>query len=337
MQVFRALLLLGLVTSPLAGCVTDLTGTSSSHLLQTRIDTLRERARALDQDLGRERARVDLMETRALEARRRYADAGASVQALMEDFSYIRGEIAQIRDNLRKSGSLAEDTDFRITALEAQLAHVEGALEKSLPDYELAPMMAPPVREEPGEDFGGSTDKPEESAVVPDPAGSGGAGAGSTGVVPATPEASPEVGAKDEVPEEPEMPEKAADSELYEDAKHYFADQSWRQAGKRFIKLLKEHPESVHAGEARFLLAMCLYELKRHEDAIGQFQKVIDRNSKSELAAQAMYMQGESWMAMGTKDGQEAAEVFFSDVIKNYPDSPHAEKARKKLGELRGR
>ena len=40
---------------------------------------------------------------------------------------------------------------------------------------------------------------------------------------------------------------------------------------------------------------------------------------------------------MGTMDDLAGAEIFFSDVIKYYPNSPHAEKARKKLGELRGR
>ena len=334
MKVLRVVLLLALVTSPLAGCVIDRTRTSGSHLLQTRIDTLRERARALDEDLGRERARVDLMETRALEARRRYADAGASVQALMEDFSYIRGEIAQIRDNLRKSDSLAEDTDFRITTLEAQLAHVEGALEKGLPAYELAPMMAAPVREEPAAQFDG-TDKDEEPVPAPASAAAPEAEGRAQAVVPEKNASSPKLVESDEV--HVEAPEPDPDSVLYEAGQQYFADQSWREAGKRFLKLLKKYPESVHSGESRFLLAMCLYELERHKDAILQFQKVIDRNSKSELAAQAMYMQGMSYSDMGTKDDLEGAEIFFSDVIKHYPNSPHAEKARKKLGELRGR
>ena len=67
----RSLALLGLSVLLLSGCVIDRTRISGSFLMKSRVETLRERSRALEDDLTKERERVDQIEERSASARRR--------------------------------------------------------------------------------------------------------------------------------------------------------------------------------------------------------------------------------------------------------------------------
>jgi len=345
--------LLFLAATLLSGCVIDHTGRSGSFILQSRMDAMREKNRDLEKDLARERARVDRIEQRASEARRRYADAGASVQALMEDLAHLRGDVASVKDQLGRSGTLSDDMDFRLSSLEGQLVHVEDALVAGMDGYKLAPVVMPV--EKPAEK---SEEKPntksssqdeaaagsDESAVGVSEESSGGTAAAS----PSSPSNSPEETvaqpsgteestereeesstAEQDVPKEP-----TADEVLFREGRKLYDQGKWRDAGRRFLKIRKKHSDSVHALEAQFLLSMCLYELGRYKDALSEFQRVVDSRGSTELSAHSMYMQGMSFIKLGTSEDLEAAEIFFADVMTNWPKTSWAKKAKKQLGEM---
>lgn len=349
MGLLRTSLAALLSTVLLSGCVIDLTGQSGSHLLKSRMETLREKNRALDEDLALERSRVDRIEQRASEARRRYADSGASVQALMEDLARLRGEVAALSDELVRRGSLSEDVEFRLGAVESQLLHVEDALLAGLEGYELAPVVMPTSK--PVED-GGEASEPAESsateasevknpppasdkpAVVPKPTNEPTA-------KPAENTAVKELPAASEPPKPPETkppssPKSTPDVALFNEGKALYEQGKWRDAGRRFLKIRKKHSKSERALEAQFLLSMCLYKLERFKDALSEFQRVIDAKGSAELSSHSMYMQGMSFQRLGTKEDIEAARIFYGDVVANWPKSSWAEKAKKKLGELGG-
>ncbi len=360
------LLLAVMAIALLSGCVIDHTGRSGSYLLQSRMDTLREKNRGLEQDVARERGRVDRIEQRASEARRRYADAGASVQALMEDLSYLRGDVAFVKDELGRRGTLSEDMDLRLSGVEGQLVHVEDALVLGLDGYSLAPVVMPapvpsPSNANPasgsepslptGAGSGGSTSVPAETAGAKPEAGSVAGpveSAGSTSVdapsagskVAASVEGTPQTGGvaaapvAEEVRVEPAPPGPA--EVLFTEGKALYTQGKWRDAGRRFLKIRKKHSSSEHVLESQFLLSMCLFELQRYKDALSEFQKVIDARGSVELSAQSMYMQGMSFLKLGTSEDREAAEIFFGDVTANWPKSSWAKKAKKELGALRG-
>ncbi len=357
------LLLAGMAIVLLSGCVIDHTGRSGSYLLKSRMDMLREKNRGLEQDVARERGRVDRIEQRASEARRRYADAGASVQALMEDLSYLRGDVAFVKDELGRRGTLSEDMDLRLSGLDGQLVHVEDALVLGLDGYTLAPVVMPePVpspknanpasSSEPslpgGVGASGSPAAPAETAGVKPGAGSVAKPAGPTPVeappaeskVVASVEGPPRAGGgvsapvAEEVQVEPPPPGPA--EVLFGEGKALYDQGKWRDAGRRFLKIRKKHSSSEHVLESQFLLSMCLFELERYKDALSEFQKVIDARGSVELSAQSMYMQGMSFLKLGTPEDREAAEIFFGDVAANWPKSSWAKKAKKELGALRG-
>lgn len=350
------LLLASMALALLSGCVIDHTGRSGSYLLNSRMEMLRDKNRGLEQDVAKERGRVDRIEQRASEARRRYADSGASVQALMEDLAYLRGDIAAVKDDLARRGSLSEDIDLRLSGVEGQLVYVEDALVVGLDGYNLAPVVMPPPAPSP------TGSAPAGSALPSPPTDAGldgstadtapvGEGADSAGSTPAeappagTKEAASGQGtseaaggasapALEEARVEPPPPGPA--EVLFAEGKALFAQSKWRDAGRRFLKIRKKHNSSEHVLESQFLLSMCLYELGRYKDALSEFQKVIDARGSVELSAQSMYMQGMSFLKLGTADDREAAEIFFSDVTENWPKSSWAKKAKKELGALRG-
>jgi TolA-binding protein len=314
------------------------------------MDMMRDKNRALEHDLARERGRVDYIEQRASQARRRYADAGASVQALMEDLAYLRGDVASVEDQLSHRGTLSEDMDYRLSSLEGQLVHVEDALVAGLTGYKLAPVVMPPegpLPAPPTAERGEAAVQPGPSEAPPsarDPASSAGSSSALAPEVdevdevaesqgPASaPSASPEAG--DEIKVEPAPPGPA--EVLFTEGRGLFDQGKWRDAGRRFLKIRKKHSSSEHALEAQFLLSMCLYELARYKDALSEFQRVVDARGSTELSAHSMYMQGMSFVKLGTAEDREAAEIFFGDVAANWPKSSWAKKAKKKLGELRG-
>lgn len=337
-SLLRVLPVVACVTALLTGCVVDRTGSSGSYLMKARLDALRERSQTIDKDLARERSRVDRIEERASEARRRYADAGASVQAMMEDLAYLRGDIAALKDELARSGALSEDTDYRLTALEAQLAHVEGELLDELAGYEEAPLPPPPPPPEdpPASDTDTDTDTSSAPDEVPGDEEDGEADSAESDAEESSSGSDPVVvppsESGDSTTEEEAGP--SVDQVLFGEGQALYAEGRWRDAGRKFLKVRKKHPDSPHVLESQFLLSMCLYELERYKDALNEFQRVVDANASAELSARSMYMQGLCFVGLGTAEDKEAAEVFFSDVIAKWPGSTWATRSKERLEEL---
>jgi TolA-binding protein len=118
--------------------------------------------------------------------------------------------------------------------------------------------------------------------------------------------------------------------------------EEWDRARARLQKVVRDHPDSEWALEAQFLLARCLFELKRYKPSITEFQKVIEReearigaDGEPEWAPRAMLMQGMAFEQLGTVEDLEAASLFFEELVRLYPGAPEAERARNKLEQLK--
>jgi tol-pal system protein YbgF len=320
----RLLLFVLLVGVALPGCVIDRTGQSGSYLLRSKLDVTRERTRDLEGDLLAERARIDTIEERAAQARRQYADSGASVQALMEDLTYLRGQVSDLQHNLDENGQLTTDLEFQLMTMEVRLMHIEGELSEKVPDYEMAPMMfdepvlEPEVEEEPTAEV---ADEPVGEALA---------------VLQPEPEVELEVEPEVEPEAEPVEPEMSEEEAMFQSALVLFQDGSWKRAGGRLQAFLDKHPDSQWWLEAQYLVGQCLFELGRHKSAITEFQQVIVRDERSPWAARAMLMQAVSFEALGTPEDIDAARVFYSEVMSLYPDTEEATRAKAALGGLGG-
>jgi TolA-binding protein len=71
-----------------------------------------------------------------------------------------------------------------------------------------------------------------------------------------------------------------------------------------------------------------MFHLERYRGALRQYQKVVDSDQQGPWAARSMFRQALCFQAMGKPD--ESA-VFLSDLVRLYPDSPEAAKAREEM------
>jgi tol-pal system protein YbgF len=123
----------------------------------------------------------------------------------------------------------------------------------------------------------------------------------------------------------------AADEVMFQRGLLLIKERRWDKAGAMLQTFIKQHPDSRWRLQAMYLLGECLFNLERYSRAIRQYQKVVDRDESGEWAARAMLKQGLAFAEMGTL---EESRVFLADVIRLYPGSPEAEKARKKQEQL---
>ncbi len=318
-RVSTLFVLLSILALAAPGCVVDRTGQSGSYLLRSKLEVTRERTRDLETDLAAERGRVDAIEARAAEARRRYADSGATVQALMEDLTYLRGQISDFQHQLQQTGQLSSDLEFQLMTMEVRLGHIETQLVEKVPDYEMAPLLLeePETGTEPEEEVEGAEPEEEEEIIVE----SGALRPDEFEVV-------------DEPSTEAPVLEQSEEEAMFRSALGLYQKGSFKKAGGRLEAFLQAWPESEWWLEAQFLVGQCLFEMERYKGAITEYQKVIVRQETSEWAARSMYMQAVSFERLGTQEDIDAARVFYSEVVSIYPGTEQAAQAKERLDAL---
>jgi tol-pal system protein YbgF len=101
-----------------------------------------------------------------------------------------------------------------------------------------------------------------------------------------------------------------------------------------FLQYLQNNPKSDLADDARYGLAETYYARKRYDDAIQEYQRVIQMNPKGGKAAAAMLKIGLANRAEG--DNPEARKTFES-LLKLFPYSDEAKIAQQRLDEMKRR
>ncbi len=319
----RALLILVAAATLLGGCV-DRTGRSRTYMLTDKVDSTWERTRDIEKDLGHERGRIDSIQDRAAQARKRLADSGATLETFLDELTSLRGEIATLQHTIEESGRFSEDLDLRLMSLEMQLAHMQQVLEvPPMPSTMGSPAPADPAAD-PAEDPSAEEPPPEDAPAEPVPA--------------ADAPADPTPGDTSIEPGEVADPIKAE----FDAAVAMVQDRKWEEAGAKLQSFLRRNKKSEFALEAQYLIGQCLFELGRYKNAITEFQKVIETEDKARRrndgpaywAPKGMFMQGLAFEELGTKQDVEAAKLFFDELLKLYPDSAEAGRAKRRLDQL---
>jgi tol-pal system protein YbgF len=91
------------------------------------------------------------------------------------------------------------------------------------------------------------------------------------------------------------------------------------------------HKESPLSDDALYWAGRCYVRLRRPEDAISKFYEVGTRYPKGDKAPAALWAQATLFVEMGNSPD---ARIVFSKLIRDYPASDEAARARQKLGEL---
>ena len=105
-------------------------------------------------------------------------------------------------------------------------------------------------------------------------------------------------------------------------------DGAFDHGRKGLQAFIKKHPQHELAVNAAYWIGEAYYGEKKFENAILQFQDVLDKYPKHGKAASAQLKQALAFQALGDK---ATATVLLKKVVKNYPGTPEAKKAQERL------
>lgn len=137
---------------------------------------------------------------------------------------------------------------------------------------------------------------------------------------------------KEEVktPPPPPAPPEAPEA-LYERGLELIQQKGDFAGGRQWLQqFLQRNPQHELAPNAMYWIGESWYGEKKYENAILQFQDVVQKHGEHPKAASALLKQGLAFHALGDKKN---ARVIMQKVIDAFPLSEEAKKAKEKLAE----
>jgi tol-pal system protein YbgF len=93
---------------------------------------------------------------------------------------------------------------------------------------------------------------------------------------------------------------------------------------------LKRYPGHELAVNATYWVGEAYFGEKKYENAILQFQEVVQKHGSHPKAAAALLKQGLAFKALGD---DKNARVILRQVVERFPKTEEAKKASERLGE----
>lgn len=211
----------------------------------------------------------------------------------------IRNELQEVRGKLEESNY---QTDQRLRALEGALTMNGTRLQNLEQQLGVEP---PPAGYRPG-----AASRPPAAVA---PGGTGGAAS-------SRPQASPQPSSSP-----------ASESELYLQAKQAFDRGDLEPALEGFRRLVRDYPNAQYADNAQFWIGEIYYRQQEYENAILEYQTVIERYPRGNKVRASLLKQGFAFSNLGDKAN---ARLILQDLVDKYPDSSEAKIGRQKLNGL---
>jgi tol-pal system protein YbgF len=125
-------------------------------------------------------------------------------------------------------------------------------------------------------------------------------------------------------------PPPSADA-LYSNALRDFTGGKYDLARQEFLDYLKYFPENDLASNAQFYIGEIAYAQKQYQDAIAEYDKVLDNFPKSYKLAAARLKKGLALLELSQK---ASAMRELREVVRRHPGTEEERRARAKLREL---
>ena len=109
-------------------------------------------------------------------------------------------------------------------------------------------------------------------------------------------------------------------------------DSEFTHGRKGLQAFLKKHPEHELAVNASYWIGEAYYGEKKYENAILQFQEILQSSPQHNKAASAQLKQALAFRALGDN---ETAKVLLKKVVKKYAGTPEAKKAEERLAKMK--
>ena len=112
---------------------------------------------------------------------------------------------------------------------------------------------------------------------------------------------------------------------LYDAGLNAFQARKYDEAQRSFADFMKNYPTHSMAPDAQYYLAECYFQRNQFPDAALAYDTVITKFSKSNRTPGAYLKQGICFSKMNQK---AAAKARMNELIKKYPNSPEAARAK---------
>ena len=119
---------------------------------------------------------------------------------------------------------------------------------------------------------------------------------------------------------------------LYESGVEQIQKGDFVRGRETLQSFLSQHPSGTLTVNAMYWIGEAYYGEKKYENAILQFQDVIQKFGDHPKAASALFKQGITFNTLGD---QQNAKVILNRLIETFPMSPEAKKAREQLAAWR--
>ncbi len=264
------------------------------------------------------------------------ADTRNELQSIREELRELRGLVA----DLKRAGGAAAMVD-KLNRHDAALRQIETSMAMKFdlgdpiqPAAGGAPLAAQPVQTAPQTapqaatpsvdfSYGGLNEDAGASAAAP---AVGGAVAGGAAATAAAPTAST-WGQETPRPKQP-VAQKDMKVALYEAGVNAYNSRKYTEAQRSFSDYLQNFGQSGDAkttASAQYYLGECYFQTNKFADAALAYDTVISSYPKSDKAPAAYLKQGICFSKM--KKGA-AAKARMNELIKKYPNSPEAKRAK---------
>lgn len=296
-------------TVALAGAALILTGCPGQYQQQK----LQQDVDGLKRELIAIRAETKKGES-DLALRTRLADLGAALEQLRTDISLLQGRLESMQDAGSKSANeqlkVRQDLEIRIATLDEQVR----ALQKQIADIGAR-----------GGAVSSATPAPVATTLVlatPAP----GVSPAPTPAVVATPTAKPTAVAV------ATPAGKETDQQMYQRGAEALDGKRYADARAAWTELLNKFPKSEYADNARYWIGESYYAEKDFASAILEYDKVVRDYPGQDKVPAALLKQGMAFLEIGEKEGGVAT---LQDVVKKFPKSEEAKKAKERLSKLK--
>jgi len=306
--------------------VYDRTGRSGTSMLVRDVQSNQVNIERVRGEVGNERARIDEIDDRASLARRNMAKSNATAENLVESVQALAGELQNLRHELENARTFDNDLDYRLADLAFRLMAVEEELG-------IEPEIYEPVDEEStepteGEEPAGDGEPTADEGETEDAADAASDGEDFDAMAAVAIPVDENLGIEGTLdPDEGGDP----DLNLLARALQAMQTEQFAKAGRALTEFLGDNPEHERAADARALLGDCLFEMGRYTDAISEYETFIQAWPTHARVPAAMLSQGLAFIELGSESDLGAARVFLDDLIEKFPDTPEADKARRKI------
>jgi len=225
----------------------------------------------------------------------------------------------QIRDEIQAIKGQIEEMGYRDSQHRQELQNSLLRLERMEKQMNMPPMAQPPAPDQPGIAADPRVERPSQSQTPPaaqPPPPSPQVQPSSQGYAVTPPPSQPETG--------PAMTEES----LYNQGKQEFDRGNFTKARAQFHQLLLQYPNAGNASNAQFWIGETHYKERQYEQAILEYQTVIEKYPKSNKVRASLLKQGFCFANLGDN---ENAKLILKELVEKHPNSSEAQIAAKKL------